>query len=885
MRTRHKIASAVLITAVAALACAPPAGARNPYRRAFFDTYVVAQGSALDNLPSKPGHCGVCHFDFNGSGTRNPYGLGIEVGLNNGLTVTNAILAIQNSDSDADGFANLVEITDVDDFDNTPTFPGLSQANKNNTINVPLDEIEPYLTPSAGIDTTPPTVTLSTPNGGETVPAHGYTPILYTASDASGIAYVNLYLSDDGGAAFMPVALHTTPGSGYSWFVPNRPGSASRIRVQAVDNAGNAGFDDSNANFTIAGLPPGFVPTTMRDIDLPGTQPHEGAILDDPDATCATCHGNYDPDAEPWYNWRGSMMAQAARDPFFFACMAVAEQDAPSVGDVCIRCHTPGGWQEGRSVDTSGGLLTAKDRHGVQCDFCHREVDHNYVPGVSPAADEAVLAAIDPLPLRYANGQFINDPAPLRRGPYADAQAPHAFVESPLHRSGNMCGVCHDVSNPVFVEIGPQDYAPTPFDAAHPDFNPRSMFPIERTYSEWERSEYAATGVYAPQFAGVKPDGMVSTCQDCHMHDVIGRGEVAGPRRDDLGLHDLMGGNHFVPDIIATFFPDEVSTVQLQAAKGRAIGMLQKAATLEATPEPFGLTVRVINETGHKLPSGYPEGRRIWLNVQAFDAGGTKVFESGAYDLATATLSHDAQAKIYEVHPGLSPALAGALGLPAGESFHFVLNDTIYADNRIPPRGFTNAAFGEAQSPPVAHTYADGQYWDETPYHLPTTATTAVVTLNYQSTSREYIEFLRDENRTNSAGQSLYDAWTAQGKAGPIAMATTQVNVQVTEQDMVDEGGAPLPPEFRLEENRPNPFEGGTVFAYALPARAHVAFTVHDASGRRVKTLVDRVEKAGRYHLAWDGCDDRGTRLPAGVYFARCRADENESQRRIVLLR
>ncbi len=69
------------------------------------------------------------------------------------------------------------------------------------------------------------------------------------------------------------------------------------------------------------------------------------------------------------------MMAQAMRDPLYQATLVIAEQVVPSVGDLCLRCHTPGGWQEGRSIDTSGGMLTAKDRQGIQCDFCHRLVD------------------------------------------------------------------------------------------------------------------------------------------------------------------------------------------------------------------------------------------------------------------------------------------------------------------------------------------------------------------------------------------------------------------------------------------------------------------------------------------------------------------------------
>ena len=66
-----------------------------------------------------------------------------------------------------------------------------------------------------------------------------------------------------------------------------------------------------------------------------------------------------------------------------------------------------------------------------------------------------------------------------------------------------------------------------------------------------------------------------------------------------------------------------------------------------------------------------------------------------------------------------------------------MLNDTIYLDNRIPPRGFTNAAFTAIQSPPIGYGYADGQYADTTAYHLPPGSVRVEVSLNYQSTSKE----------------------------------------------------------------------------------------------------------------------------------------------------
>ena len=734
----HRIILSLIVLTVIAAIFIPESSpfAKNPYRKEFFVQHPEAEGTQLDDLPSNAGHCGVCHFDFGGSDARNPYGLSVEVGLNNGLTIEEAIAAAEYEDSDADGFNNHIETTDLLNFSNTPTFPGLTIDNYTLAWNVDHIDLLPYLTPAGATDTIPPTVTVSDPMGGENLQAGTYHSIQYTADDASGINHINIYLSDDSGTEwFKTVAKNEISGTDYSWFVPNFPGSFNRIRVEAVDNAANDGSGESMGDFTITGTPAGRVPTSMRDMEMPGTEPHRGAVLDDPDISCASCHGNYDTDAEPWYNWRGSMMGQAQRDPIFLACMTVAEQDAPSVGDLCIRCHSPGGWQEGRSIDTSGEMFDVKDRHSVQCDFCHRVVDHNYDAGGSPAEDVNVLDKIDPLPLNYANGQFINDPSPLKRGPYADAEASHQFVESPVHRSSEMCGICHDVSNPVYIHAGGADYVPNDFDAEHPDMDLRNMFPIERTYSEWTQSEYASTGVYAPQFAGNKADGIVSTCQDCHMRDVLGKGaNVNGVNdRADLGLHDFSGGNTFMPSTVHDFFPDEVDLAQLQAAEERARAMLQKAASMTVTPEDFGITVRVTNETAHKLPSGYPEGRRIWLNVVALDINGVPIFESCVYDLETAELAHDAQAKIYEIQPGFSPGLAEALGFEAGKSFHFVLNDTIYSDNRIPPRGFTNANFEAIQSPAVAHVYEDGQYWDDTPYLLPAESDSVIVTLYYLS--------------------------------------------------------------------------------------------------------------------------------------------------------
>ncbi len=830
-------------------------------------------------MPSNSKHCGVCHFDFNGGGPRNPYGFLVETGRNNGLSSEDAILAIQDVDADGDGQTDLTEITSVL-FSNTPTFPGLSSSNYTNTVNIPLAEIAGYLTPSGGSGHhARRSWTSAIPMVERFCQAGTEITVNYTASDASGISHVNIYRSEDSGATFEPVALNQPNTGSFQLFVVNLPGNFSRIKVEAVDNAANAASDSSAADFSV--LPQmGRVPTTLRDVKMNGTQPHQGKALEDPDATCATCHGNFDTAVEPWYNWKGSMMGQSMRDPLFLACLTVAEQDAPSSGDICIRCHSPGGWQEGHSDDTSGAMITAKDRQGVQCDFCHSIVDFNYVSGISPQPDSVVVAGIDPPLLDYANGSFIMDQQPVRRGPRADSTAPHAFLESPFHRSGNICGTCHNVSNPVYYDDGSHDLVLTPFDQNHPDGRVYSMGQVERTYAEWTQSDYANGGVYAPQFAGTKADGMVGKCQDCHMHDVVGEAAILGQVRQDLALHDLTGGNTFVPDIIPDFFASEVNPAQLQAGKLRARAMLQKAATLEVTPTATGINVRVTNQTAHKLPSGYPEGRHMWLQIEAVDSGGSTVFSSGAYDSETGDIAHDTQLKIYEIEGGFSPAIASALGLPFGPSFHFVLNDSTFFDNRIPPRGFSNAAFADVQSPVVGYSYPDGQYWDDTEYVLPQEADSVFVSLYYQSTSPGYIEFLRDENTTNTMGQQLYDAWLAQGKNPPELMAQVRESVEIT----ATAANPVLPTVVMLAPNHPNPFGSSTTFSYSLPKTAKVELNVYDLRGRRVRTLRNETQDPGRYVVQWDGRDFNGKNLASGVYLLRLRANEQIRTQRVTLM-
>jgi hypothetical protein len=274
----------------------------------------------------------------------------------------------------------------------------------------------------------------------------------------------------------------------------------------------------------------------------------------------------------------------------------------------------------------------------------------------------------------------------------------------------------------------------------------------------------------------------------------------------------------------------------------------------------------------------------MWLRVRAVDAAGTTVYQSGRYDPATGVLTRDAQLKLWEFLPGISAATAAQVGLPAGPSYHIALSDSICLDNRIPPRGFTNAAFAAVEAQPVGATYADAQYWDDVSYVLPATADTVHVTLYYQSVSKEYVEFLRDANTTNSAGQNLYNSWVAHGRCPPVAMAQATAVISPNGTPVV-EMPAPEPLTWSLGEARPNPFRQDVTIEYSVAAAAPVRIAVFDLAGRRVRGLVDAMQEPDRYRVTWDGRNDDGRRLASGIYFVRYEGGPSPMTRRVTLLR
>ncbi|MCB2156919.1 cytochrome c family protein [bacterium] len=614
-----------------------------------------------------------------------------------------------------------------------------------------------------------------------------------------------------------------------------------------------------------------WTPVVVKDdplVRMPGTQPptENSVTLEDP-GRCLNCHQGYDttaPYIDPGTNWQGSMMAQAARDPLFWACLTVAAQDSiaavgtPNATDICLRCHFPKGWLEGRSDPTNASAMTTGDFNGVQCDFCHRSYDPffdatydgdregndwlNYwdetnasdTPSQTAADSLLTIDAADAATIKHMNGDafFGGDNRPVngnytaagagqyfvsadngKRASFADATARHQFHYSRFHKSKFFCATCHDVSNPALANLGadPANPLPTELNAAH------SYFHVERTFSEFMLSDFglqggaSGEGPYDPLlFTTSHPDNKIATCQDCHMTDQIGKGadkadavlrptdSVEHPNSGQP-VHTQNGGNIWVSEIIASAISGSpnydatndgllnqdpsILTMDLSAGIGvdpdalllgadRARANLQNAAAITDigyNPATGYLTFRIKNYTGHKLISGFPEGRRMFVSIEAYNSD-SLIYTVNPYDTAACTLKgldyayqpdvdvpdpvaldplteEHVDELVYEMKP--TSSLTGE-----DKTFHFALATDRYKDNRIPPKGFRIAESSDRLCQPRDHNadaadmYTADEYlggYDEVGIELPTGADEVHVRLYYQTTSREYVEFLRDE--------------------------------------------------------------------------------------------------------------------------------------------
>ena len=487
-----------------------------------------------------------------------------------------------------------------------------------------------------------------------------------------------------------------------------------------------------------------------------------------PAKECVKCHAFGNPQelaGEPYVTpaaWQASMMGNAARDPVFWAGVAVAHQDEPGGTETCVRCHVPRAFVTGRGGVIALEELEPADLTGVDCEVCHRLLEDAATP-----AGNALYEIDDVLGV---------DGVVPKRGPwtYDGGNVPmHGNLADTYLGTSRACGTCHDVTT-----------GQTRVDAGGASLG--VAFGEQRTYSEWKGSEFAKEG-----------DNFKS-CQDCHMPavaDVAGCAEFStqgethptGGRR-----HDLAGANRRMVELLKGMYGEAgsgaIEDVFFDMAIDNIDRTLADAATLEVTGPAAvdltqgiaGLTVKVINRTGHKLPTGYSEGRVMWLEVTG-RRGEAVVYSSGRW-VAGEGIEEDPQLRTYE---------GRAVELATQARFHLLRNNYWEVDSRIPPKGLKK----DVETDPVGGRYAllDDQTWphyDEVSYAFPAAQLiddtpevademTLSVRLLYVINTPEYVEFLATENKTNEAGEVVAALYAAPGPA-PLVLASWTQTVPLT---------------------------------------------------------------------------------------------------------
>jgi len=92
------------------------------------------------------------------------------------------------------------------------------------------------------------------------------------------------------------------------------------------------------------------------------------------------------------------------------------------------------------------------------------------------------------------------------------------------------------------------------------------------------------------------------------------------------------------------------------------------------------------------------------------------------------------------------------------------------------------------------------------------------------------------------------------------------------------------PAGFQLQQNYPNPFNPSTTIPFTLDSSGHVTLTVFNVMGQRVQTLIDSEMHPGAHFLTWNGRDEHGNSVAAGIYFYQLRSDGYNQTRKMLLL-
>jgi hypothetical protein len=431
---------------------------------------------------------------------------------------------------------------------------------------------------------------------------------------------------------------------------------------------------------------------------VPAAAPADIPELFTPSSRCVACHdGLTDGQGEDFsfgYQWQSTMMANAARDPYWQGSVRREVLEYPKAAAVieheCARCHMPmsrfqadveGGRQPVFSLLEPGGGNQADGAlamDGVSCVVCHQIA----AEGLGEEASFGGGYQVDletPAGKRLVFGpRDAEDSASglmTAASGFAPAQADHMAATE-------LCASCHTLFTHALAP-GAEELKP---------------LPEQVPFLEWKHSAYAGK----------------QGCVSCHMETVAGRvttASVMAKPYENVLRHQFRGGNVVVPQILDTergSLGTEARSQDIQAGLARTrehLGSNAARVAVQTQPGEDGqlqLDVSVENLAGHKLPTAYPS-RRAWIHLVVRDANGDAVFESGALqpDGSIAGNDNDADEARFEPHHAAITAAdqvqiyEAILTTQDGTVTTGLLTATGFAkDNRVPPTGFDKASAG-----------------------------------------------------------------------------------------------------------------------------------------------------------------------------------------------
>jgi hypothetical protein len=498
-------------------------------------------------------------------------------------------------------------------------------------------------------------------------------------------------------------------------------------------------------------------------------------------AQCIACHSQLTApsgeDVSIGFDWRATMMANSARDPYWHAAVRREVIDHPiaraAIEDKCATCHMPMARFEAAEIGARGevfaSLAPTATNHalaadGVSCTVCHQIA----AAGLGEHASFDGGFAIE----RGGADRIVYGPYDVDAGRQAVMRSAGKFTPSAgAHLAqSELCATCHTLYTSALDDAG----------------QTIGTLPEQVPYQEWLHSAYRDT----------------ASCQSCHMPEVAADTPITSvlPQpRPRVSQHTFIGGNAFMLGILGRYRDDlgvPASSRELEAAAEETRRFLgSRAATLaiaatERSGAHLDLTLDVNSTTGHKLPTAYPS-RRAWLHVVVTDAAGRIVFESGAVrpDGGIVGNDNDADPTRFEPHydvvssgeevqiyEAVMADVAGAVTTGLLRAVRFV------KDNRLLPRGFDK----RTAEPDVAvqgAAAADADFaagGDRVRYRVLLDSAgdepvTVVAELLYQSIGYRWAENLRAYDAEETRRFSRYYVENAAASATRLASATAVV--------------------------------------------------------------------------------------------------------------